>query len=60
MFILKAVNLQYKENDLRFETLILVTLCIVETIRINLGRRGSLSDHGNFSSQIFDMLAIFH
>lgn len=47
IFILKAVNLPYNQSTLRFETIILVSFYIVETIRINLGRRGSLSDHGN-------------
>ncbi|ETN64373.1 transmembrane protein 216-like [Anopheles aquasalis] len=46
MLTLKAVNLKYPDHILLRESSILVALCLVETIRIILGRRGSLSDHG--------------
>lgn len=46
MMTLKAVNLKYPEQILMRETCILLSLCLVETIRIILGRKGSLSDHG--------------
>lgn len=46
MHTLKAVNLKYPEQILMRETCILLALCLVETIRIILGRKGSLSDHG--------------
>uniref|UniRef100_A0A182QZ91 Uncharacterized protein n=1 Tax=Anopheles farauti TaxID=69004 RepID=A0A182QZ91_9DIPT len=46
MLTLKAVNLKYPDHILLREACILVALCLVETIRIILGRRGSLSDHG--------------
>lgn len=46
MITLKAVNLKYPEQILMRETCILLSLCLVETIRIILGRKGSLSDHG--------------
>uniref|UniRef100_A0A8W7PN72 Uncharacterized protein n=1 Tax=Anopheles coluzzii TaxID=1518534 RepID=A0A8W7PN72_ANOCL len=45
MLTLKAVNLKYPDHILLREACILVALCLVETIRIILGRRGSLSDH---------------
>lgn len=44
--VLKAINLQYPENMLIRESCLLVALCLVETIRIVLGRKGSLSDRG--------------
>lgn len=46
MMTLKAVNLKYPEQILWRETIILLSLCLIETIRIILGRKGSLSDHG--------------
>lgn len=48
MITLKAVNLKYPEHILMRETCILLSLCLVETIRIILGRKGSLSDHGKW------------
>lgn len=48
MLTLKAVNLKYPDHILLREACILVALCLVETIRIILGRRGSLSDHGKY------------
>lgn len=46
MGILKAVNLKYDPNALTKESIILIALCLLESIRIHLGRKGSLSDHG--------------
>ncbi|XP_055603333.1 transmembrane protein 216-like [Uranotaenia lowii] len=46
MMTLKAVNLQYPQQILLREIIILVALCVIETVRIILGRKGSLSDHG--------------
>lgn len=46
MMTLKAVNLKYPEQMLMQETCILLSLCLVETLRIVFGRKGSLSDHG--------------
>lgn len=46
MGTLKFVNLDYKENVLITETIVLLGLCLLESIRIHLGRKGSLSDHG--------------
>lgn len=45
---LKAVQLsnQYEPGNLLNETSVLLGLCILESIRIHLGRKGSLSDHG--------------
>ncbi|XP_037925250.1 transmembrane protein 216-like [Hermetia illucens] len=44
--VLKAINLQYTQSVLIRESCLLVVLCLLETIRIVLGRRGSLSDRG--------------
>jgi transmembrane protein 216 len=46
MGILKAVNLPYNSDVLTQETMILLSLCMLESVRIYLGRKGSLSDHG--------------
>lgn len=46
MGILKAVNLTYDHSKLTTESIILIGLCLLESIRIHLGRKGSLSDHG--------------
>lgn len=48
MGVLKAVNLPYPENTLGKEGGLLVALCIIESIRIVLGRRGSLSDRSEY------------
>lgn len=48
MGTLKAVNLDYKKSLLIQESAVLLGLCILESIRIHLGRKGSLSDHGEF------------
>ena len=44
--VLKPIYLQYAENVLTREASILLAMCILETIRIVLGRRSSLSDRG--------------
>jgi len=46
MGTLKFVNLDYKQDELIRETIVLLGLCLLESIRIHLGRKGSLSDHG--------------
>lgn len=45
MGILKAVNLPYPDNTLFQEAILLVLLLFLETIRIIMGRKGSLSEH---------------
>lgn len=46
MGLLKAINLTYTGHTLAQDTLVLVAVCILETIRIKLGRKGSLSERG--------------
>lgn len=46
MGTLKAVNLDYTKTKLTQESLVLVFLCLLESVRIHLGKKGSLSDHG--------------
>ncbi|CRK97716.1 CLUMA_CG011096, isoform A [Clunio marinus] len=46
MQTLKFVHLVYKNDDLIQEAIVLLALCLLESIRIHLGRKGSLSDHG--------------
>ncbi|XP_055382838.1 uncharacterized protein LOC129612991 [Condylostylus longicornis] len=42
--LLKAINLRYENHSLAKESTLLVAFCILETIRIVLGRRGALAD----------------
>lgn len=44
MGLLKAINLSYKEHTLARDSIILVALCILETVRIRMGRCGSLAE----------------
>ena len=46
--VLKAINLNYADNVLPKEAGILLALCILESIRIVLGRKSSLSDRGKW------------
>lgn len=46
METLKINQLPYTTNNKISEISVLVGLCILESIRIHLGRKGSLSDHG--------------
>ena len=46
MGTLKFVNLDYKQDDLIRETIVLLGLCLLESIRIHLGKKSSLSEHG--------------
>jgi len=46
MGVLKAVNLPYPEGILMKEAFLVLGLCLLESIRIYLGRHGSLSDYG--------------
>lgn len=44
MGLLKAINLSYPNNVLARDSGVVIGLCILETIRIILGRRGSLAE----------------
>lgn len=46
MGALKFVNLDYKDKTVLHETIILLGLCLIEAIRLHLGKKGSLSEHG--------------
>jgi transmembrane protein 216 len=47
MMTLKAVNLQYDDNKSPvLDACVLIGLCILESIRVHLGKKGSLSDYG--------------
>lgn len=46
--VLKGINLSYGENVLTREATILLSLCIIETLRIVFGRKSSLSDRGEY------------
>ncbi|XP_041985141.1 transmembrane protein 216-like [Aricia agestis] len=43
MGILKAINVSYPENSLMTEAGIFCAMCLVEVVRIFLGRRGNLA-----------------
>lgn len=55
MGILKAINVSYPENALLTEAGIFSALCLVEVIRIFLGRRGNLETN----SMLFIYFLIF-
>lgn len=46
MGTLKFVNLEYPDLVMYRESVILVAICVLESIRIHLGQKGSLSDNG--------------
>lgn len=46
MGLLKAINLSYSGHTLAYDLTILIGLCVLETIRIILGRKGALADKG--------------
>lgn len=46
MASLKFINLEYKDSEMLENTIVLFALCTLEFLRIHLGRKGSLSDHG--------------
>ncbi|XP_037949023.1 transmembrane protein 216 [Teleopsis dalmanni] len=46
MGLLKAINLTYKGHVLALDSCVLIGLCILETVRIVMGRKGSLEDKG--------------
>lgn len=48
MGILKAINVSYPENALLTEAGIFSALCLLEVIRIFLGRRGNLASTSKF------------
>lgn len=45
MGILKVINLPYEKDIAIQEAILLISLCVLETIRIIMGRKGSLSEH---------------
>lgn len=47
MGLLKAVNLKYVGNQLYHDSIVLIMLLTLESVRIYFGRHGSLSEHGN-------------
>lgn len=49
MGLLKAINLTYTGSSLARDSGVLIILCIVETIRIVMGRKGALSDRGKIT-----------
>lgn len=49
MGILKAINVSYPENALLTEAGIFSALCLIEVIRIYLGRRGNLASKSKYS-----------
>lgn len=49
MGILKAINVSYPENALFTEAGIFCALCLVEVIRIFLGRRGNLASKSKYT-----------
>lgn len=44
MGLLKAINLSYTGHTLAKDSVILIAVCILETVRIRLGRSGSLAE----------------
>lgn len=50
MGVLKGINLNYTPHQLQRDAFILVTILIVETVRVYFGRKGSLSEHGKWHS----------
>lgn len=61
MGTLKFVNLDYKQKDLIQETIVLLGLCLLESVRIHLGKKGSLADHGEIfrSSPLRIIIIVF-
>ncbi len=53
MLVLKAINLNYAPHQMQRDALILVAILIFETIRVYLGRKSSLSEHGNWIYFLF-------
>lgn len=45
---LKFILLTYPENAVMREGILLLTMCLLETVRIILGRRSSLSARGEY------------
>lgn len=56
MGILKAINVSYPENALVTEIGIFSILCLVEVIRIFLGRRGNLASKSNNDNKLKKIL----
>lgn len=46
MAVLKAINLNYTAQQLQLDGIILVTILTLETVRVYLGRKGSLAERG--------------
>jgi transmembrane protein 216 len=53
MEALKFVNLKYENEVLYRELIIVLALLTLESVRIYLGKQGSLSDHGKILILIF-------
>lgn len=53
MGVLKGINMNYTPQELQKDASILVAILVVETFRVFLGRKGSLSEHGNIWLCIF-------
>lgn len=49
MGVLKGINLNYSPSQLQTDACILVAILLVETVRVYFGRKGSLSEHGQFN-----------
>ena len=44
-----GINLKYTQSQIQSDAWILVAILTVETIRVLLGRKGSLSEHGKYT-----------
>lgn len=54
MGTLKFVNLNRKDEQL-MDIIVLLSLCLLEAVRIHLGKKGSLADHGDDLRGIFKL-----
>lgn len=52
MGLLKAINLTYTGSSLARDSSVLIILCLLETIRIVMGRKGPLADRGKLFKSI--------
>lgn len=53
MGVLKAINLEYAQNPLIQDSAVLVSLCVLESLRCVMGRRGRLINKGNYFGKKF-------
>lgn len=58
MGVLKGINMNYTPQQLQKDACILVAILAVETIRVYLGRKGSLSEHGKKGADCHTILHI--